>query len=162
MNKPLFAHASAAPAPLWRRLAAMAYDALLVVAVSMLAAVPVAVALHPYLGDTLARWTMRVYLFAVGFAFFGWFWTHGGQTLGMRAWRIRVTRGDGTPLSWRVALVRYVAALLSFAAGGLGYWWSLIDRERLTWHDRIARTRVIVTPTPLGDPAQQIRREQQE
>lgn len=160
MNKPLFAHASATPAPLWRRLAAMAYDALLVIAVWFLAAVPVTIALHPHTGDTLARWGMRVYVLVVTFAFFGWFWTHGGQTLGMRAWRIRVTCSDGTPLSWRVALLRYLAALLSLAAGGLGYWWSLIDRERLTWHDRIARTRMTVTA--LSDPAQQIRSDPQE
>lgn len=155
MNNPLFAHASTAPAPLWRRFAAMAYDALLVVALWFVAAVPVTVAFHPQLGDTLARWGMRVYLFAVGFAFFGWFWTHGGQTLGMRAWRVRLVQRDDAPLTWRVALVRYVLASVSLAAGGLGYWWSLIDRERLTWHDRIARTRMKVV-TALSDPAQQV------
>ena len=73
-------------------------------------------------------------------------WRRGGQTLGMRPWRIRVVTGDGVPPTrlryWR----RYAVATLSLAALGAGFWWAWIDRDRLTWHDRAARTRIVREP----------------
>lgn len=52
------------------------------------------------------------YLFVICFLFFGWFWTHGGQTLGMRAWKIRLQRTDGHPMGWWQALLRFFLASL--------------------------------------------------
>jgi uncharacterized RDD family membrane protein YckC len=52
------------------------------------------------------------YLLLVCFLFFGWFWTHGGQTLGMRAWKIRLQRTDGEGLGWWQALLRFFLASL--------------------------------------------------
>src|SRR3546814_15221118 len=58
-------------------------------------------------------WEMlRICLFVVGLGFFGWFWTHGGQTLGMRVWRVRVRRDNGDSLNWVSAAVRYGGMLL--------------------------------------------------
>ena len=69
-------------------------------------------------------------------------WSRGGQTLGMRPWRMRVVGIDGPPA--RGALVRrFVVGTLSLLLGGLGFWWAWIDRDRLTWHDRASRTRVV-------------------
>jgi uncharacterized RDD family membrane protein YckC len=64
----------------------------------------------------------------------------------MQAWRLKVVRQDATALTWVDALKRLGAAILSFAPLGLGYFWLLIDRDKLTWHDRLTRTRVIVLP----------------
>ncbi len=55
---------------------------------------------------------LRLVMFCVGYAFYGWFWTHGGQTLGMRTWRLRVGRANGDPITATTALLRYMAALL--------------------------------------------------
>jgi len=85
-------------------------------------------------------------LLAVIVGFFGGFWTRRGQTLGMRAWRLRVLREDGRGLSWLDSFKRMAAALLSLAPLGLGYFWLWIDRDKLTWHDRLTHTRVIVLP----------------
>lgn len=52
------------------------------------------------------------FLLLVCFLFFGWFWTHGGQTLGMRAWKIRLQRTDGNGLGWWQALLRFFLASL--------------------------------------------------
>lgn len=70
-------------------------------------------------------------------------WSRGGQTLGMRPWRLRVVALDGgTPT--RAALYRrYVVGTLSLLAGGLGFWWAWLDRDRLTWHDRASGTRIV-------------------
>ena len=73
-------------------------------------------------------------------------WRRGGQTLGMRPWRIAVTgTGPGAP-SRRQLWLRYAVGTLSVLAAGLGFWWSLLDRQRLTWHDRASGTRTVRVP----------------
>lgn len=103
---------SLTPAPLWRRLTAAGYDALLLLALWM-----VTVLIDVFVRDAASlpshTAALRVVMFAIGLAFFGWFWLHGGQTLGMRAWRLRlVPDTDGRPLNWPRAAARYAATLL--------------------------------------------------
>lgn len=69
-------------------------------------------------------------------------WRRGGQTLGMRPWRLQVTTPDGTPPTRRQLWLRYSVGTVSLLLGGLGLWWALIDRQRLSWHDRASGTRV--------------------
>jgi uncharacterized RDD family membrane protein YckC len=69
-------------------------------------------------------------------------WRRGGQTLGMRPWRLRVTAADGTAPPARALWVRYAVGGLSLLAGGLGFWWAWLDRDRLAWHDRASGTRM--------------------
>lgn len=128
---------------LLRRFAAICYDLLL------LAAVLFAFTWATLLvrgGAAIAPDTVwyQLSLLAVSLLFYGWFWTHHGQTLGMRAWKIRVVRADGAPLSWRDALKRYFAAWLAALPAGLGYWWALLDSDAQCWHDRLSRTRLRV------------------
>ena len=75
-----------------------------------------------------------------------WSWRRGGQTLGMRPWRIAVTGEDAQAPSLGSLWVRYAVATVSLCGGGLGFWWALIDRDRLTWHDRASGTRMIRRP----------------
>ncbi len=62
---------------------------------------------------------LQVYLFLIGLGFYGWSWMRGGQTLGMRVWRIQVRRTDGSPLRAPIALLRFSAG---YAAVVLGLW----------------------------------------
>jgi uncharacterized RDD family membrane protein YckC len=132
-----------------RRLAAMVYDAFLLFAVLFLA---IALLLPFTGGEALPAdrpWlhlAFQVYLLAVCLAFFAWFWVHGGQTLGMRAWRLRVLTLDGRPLAWRAAVLRFFAAGLSWLPAGLGFLWVLVDHDRLAWHDRLSGTALVVLP----------------
>ena len=73
-------------------------------------------------------------------------WRRGGQTLGMRPWRLRLLATDGAAPSWKALWLRYGAGVLSLLAGGLGFWWAWIDRDRLTWHDRASGTRLVRMP----------------
>jgi uncharacterized RDD family membrane protein YckC len=132
----------AAPASLWRRLAAFAYDALLLGAVVFVFTWAVLVARG---GREIAPGSVwfEASLVLLAVFFFCGFWTHGGQTLGMRAWRIRVVCADGSPLGWPRAAARFAAAIASVTPAGLGLWWSLLDPQHRCWHDRWAGTLVV-------------------
>lgn len=73
-------------------------------------------------------------------------WRRGGQTLGMRPWRLHVTAANGGPASVPALRMRYAVGTLSVLAGGLGFWWAWMDRDRLTWHDRASGTRLVRRP----------------
>lgn len=146
----------AKPPGLLRRLAAIVYDTFLLAALLLICAAPL-----PLLPETVARgdvahWAIRAAVLIISFLFLGWFWVHGGQTLGMRAWRIRVVSREGSPLSWADALRRYLAALLSWLPFGLGFLWSALDREGLAWHDRLSATHLVLLRKQVStDPPQQ-------
>jgi uncharacterized RDD family membrane protein YckC len=128
-----------APPGLARRLAACVYDALALAAVLMVAGAA-------WVGITGAaappgNWAFRTYVLAICALFFCVFWTRG-ETLGMRAWKLRIVAADGQPPGWGRAMLRFGAALVSLAALGLGFAWVLIDRDRLAWHDRWSGTRL--------------------
>lgn len=128
---------------LWRRLAAILYDSLLLFAVLMLAT---GIWLPFTGGETVQTPLLFPWLLMVSYGFFGWFWTHGGQTLGMKAWRLRAQTFDGGQLTWARALARFAAALLSWLPAGTGFVWQWFDRDGLAWHDRVSGTYLAVLP----------------
>lgn len=136
---------NAANPGLLRRLAAIFYDAWLIVALWLIG-VTFDFFIRRGLGfDTEgAHPLLTIYLLAVPFGFYGWFWTHGGQTLGMRAWRLKLVDLDGTPVGWRSSLVRVAGGYLSALFFGLGFLWMLVDPTRQTWHDRLSGTRLVI------------------
>ena len=69
-------------------------------------------------------------------------WRRGGQTLGMRPWRLRLVAVGGGQPGWRALWLRYAVGTLSLLAAGAGFWWAWFDRDRLTWHDRASGTRL--------------------
>ncbi len=75
-------------------------------------------------------------------------WRRGGQTLGMRPWRLHLRTVSGEPPGWAALWKRYALATLSLLCGGLGFWWAFFDRERLTLHDRLSGTRLVRQPRP--------------
>lgn len=137
-------------AGLLRRLAALLYDSLLLLALWFATAALLLAASGGLLSQPdRPPWLLlleQISLLLVTFLFWGGFWTHGGQTLGMRAWRLKLVGDDGSPISWQQAARRCLAALLSLAPLGLGYLWILIDPQRRAWHDRLSGTRVVVVP----------------
>ncbi|MCM8856242.1 MAG: RDD family protein [Candidatus Thiodiazotropha sp.] len=126
-----------------RRLAAILYDSLLLVALLFVATATITLPLGSPEGNMLLFF--QLFIFEImPLMFFTGFWTWGGQTLGMRAWRLRLVRIDGGVVSWSDALKRHLAALLSLMVFGLGFIWILFDSQKLAWHDRISKTRLIV------------------
>ena len=131
-------------APLGRRLLSLIYEALLLIAVLWVAALPFA-PLEAASGAPHVRPLFQAYLVAVAGVYFVWQWVRGGQTLPMKTWRLRLVSADANAVSVRQGIVRYVAAVLGFTLIGIGLFWALFDRDRQFLHDRIAKTRIIRT-----------------
>ena len=129
-------------AGLLRRLGSMVYDWLVLAGVLMVAAFPVVMLARDALPHPPWRTLFQGYLLLVAVTYFGGFWVHGGQTPGMRAWRLTLTTHTGQDVSWKQALLRLLAAVLSSLPAGLGWLWMLVDRQGLAWHDRISGTRL--------------------
>ncbi|MDZ7851386.1 MAG: RDD family protein [Halomonas sp.] len=142
------------PAGLGRRLGAMLYDGLLVLAIwIVLASAHLAVVRlvldvpADQVGTGFAQViSLRLLMGFSAFAFFAFFWTRGGMTLGMQAWRLRVQTRDGCSITGLQALQRFLVAGISLAVFGLGYLWLLVDAEKRSWPDIASGTRVVVLP----------------
>jgi uncharacterized RDD family membrane protein YckC len=133
------------PAGLWRRLAAIAYDYLIVVALLMSLTVVVIFLRGGRAIDAGSLWFQGL-LLAVCWLYFAGFWAFRGQTVGMRAWRLSLKRQNGARPAWAEATRRSFAACLSAAALGIGFLWCLVDRDRLCWHDRLSGTWLCFSP----------------
>lgn len=115
-----------ATAGLFRRLAAMFYDLLLMVALWFVATF----AMLPLTGGEailtssqgLLGHFYHALLLLLAVAYFGFCWTRGGQTLGMKAWRIRLERLDGRSPGWSDALIRFTTGAASVLLTVFGLW----------------------------------------
>ncbi|GFM86206.1 RDD family protein [Pseudomonas cichorii] len=146
-----------APASLARRLAAICYDALLCFALQLVTAFIYKLVLMAFIGEARLRALtesgsldgdplLSSILLLATFGFFAKFWTHGGQTLGMQVWGIRVQNADGTAISLMQALLRFIVSIASWLCVGLGFIWSLFDKQQRTWHDMYSNTRLVRVP----------------
>ncbi len=136
------------PSGLGRRIAAILYDALLVLALLFLATIPF-VAVRG--GEAVEPTTSPAYqlgLLLVVYLFFVGFWSTKGRTLGMQSWGLQLEDGEGRVPGPGRASIRFAAAILSAACLGLGFLWQLVDRDKLAWHDRLSGTRLMHYPRP--------------
>ncbi len=97
-------------ASLWRRMAAMVYDSLLMFALLIVIGATT-LPFTNWLGVSRDNILFKIYMFGAIYVYLGWFWTHGGQTLGMRAWKIRLLQHNGSPVVWHLALFYYLVSL---------------------------------------------------
>ncbi|BFM11113.1 RDD family protein [Simiduia litorea] len=138
---------------IFRRLGAMLYDSLLVIALCLAYGALVLwgkVALFDYnlaAGEKasigLPGFAGMLGLIALYFCFF---WVRSGQTLGMKTWRIQILDETGKYLSLGQAVKRWLLACVSTVALGLGYLWSIIDKDSQTLHDLLSHSRTVLLP----------------
>ncbi|WP_038176135.1 MULTISPECIES: RDD family protein [Vibrio] len=147
------------PAGLLRRLGALFYDGLIIIAVEMMAAGVVVAILHALMAmgifsvgsyadvsDFLTShpiWSpiYTAYLAFVWIYFFVFFWTRAGQTLGMRAWKLQLRNPNGSAISVTQALIR-----IGTSGFGLANLTVPLDPKKRGFHDIWAKTEVVVLP----------------
>ncbi|HEY7773326.1 MAG TPA: RDD family protein [Marinagarivorans sp.] len=150
-------------APLWRRFAAMVYDSLILLAISMAYGAVVTL-----VGSVIFPASDQQYqpMFTTGgpgelvllgwilclVGFYVWFWYRSGQTVGMRAWRLSLV--DFNQPNQRLSFVRCCQraawGTLSFFMLGLGYWYRLFDKNDQCLHDKLTHSAVVVLPKHHG------------
>ena len=126
----------------WRRILCMIYEFLLLIAVLFIAGF----IFHLIYNDTDSpyfRPIFQLYMLSVAGVYLIWFWTHGGQTLAMQTWKIRVVNASGEGISIWQAIARYFFAVTSISFFGCGIIWALFDREGQFLYDRIVGTKII-------------------
>jgi uncharacterized RDD family membrane protein YckC len=134
------------PAGFIRRIGALLYDWLQIIAIWFLQTALLLPFTH---GEALpaygwVHWAYIAVLYLTALAFFLFFWRRNGQTLGMRAWRLRVVDEDGNTPSVSKLLRRALWAVPSWGLAGLGVLAMYLDPERRTLQDRMSDTRLIV------------------
>lgn len=128
---------------LFKLSACLLYEFLTIVALSIVFA-GIFYALFGDATEGLKRLCQQVFLWGVIAVYYLWCWTKSGQTLAMQAWHLKVINQDGSLLSMRVAVVRYLLANLSLLLFGLGFLSAVVDRKRLFLHDRCLKTKVVL------------------
>lgn len=145
----------------------MLYEGVLLFGVLAIAALAFGI-LFQQRSAIMLRHELQYWLFIVIGAYFVWFWTHGGQTLPMKTWRMRLVTRNGQAVTLGRAAARYVLAWLWFLPGSTIAWmlgakaWmavALVIANIIAWalsaslhpsrqflHDRIAGTKVIQLP----------------
>lgn len=149
-NQPALETTSTQPAGLGRRLGAIFYDLMAVIAIVLFAAVPFVL----ITGDTSKHFFIKIifqtYLLGVIFLYYAYSWIRRGQTLGLLSWRLKLIASDGGEITWMHTLKRFSAAIFSTVCLGLGFLWTWIDRDKLAWHDRWSGTRLVrLMPAPI-------------
>ena len=154
-SQPAQIEADPPTAGLLRRLAALLYDTFLVLAIwitlGFAAQLIAGAGTNQVIDgrvetDPLFGLLLFALMCASAAAFYVWFWTRGGQTLGMVAWRIRAQSRNGGPMTVRQALLRFLCAWPAFFFFGLGYIWLYFDPEGDAAHDRLSHTRIVLLP----------------
>jgi uncharacterized RDD family membrane protein YckC len=142
-------------AGLFRRLFAIFYDGFLLIAILFIvSAIATSLnqgkAIEP--DDTFYPLFVLI-IFFLSYLYFAWFWIHGGQSLGMKTWRIKLISAEAnasataktgsTNIGWKTAAIRFISAIFSWGFFGLGFLWALFDKKNRCWHDLISKTQLI-------------------
>ena len=131
---------------LWKHVAALIYDIFPILALLLTTSLILVLVRQ---GEEVAPRTlwMQLILFAEVFLYFTYSWKKGGQTLGMRAWKIGIHNHH--MLSWAQVSLRFAAGLVSTLLLGLGLWVRAFNKTKSTWMDAVCGQQVVdLRPEP--------------
>lgn len=131
-----------------RRLASMLYESLLLLGVLSVSFMLPHLALGIGWEIVLPGPILVIHVFVVMGAYFIWYWHHGGQTLAMQTWKLKLVSASGSPPTLAQSCLRYFLCWPSLLFYGAGLVWALIDRDRQFLHDRLSGTRIVIVAPP--------------
>lgn len=138
-------------AGLLHRLLAMAYDGLVLIGFCFMVYAVVISAIARLMGTfpempVLGLAPVLSIFYSTIFLYYMHSWRRGGQTIGMKAWRLYLTTEDNSPVRLSHCILRSGAGFFSLGIVGLGFFWMLIDKRQRTWHDIASVTRIVHKP----------------
>jgi uncharacterized RDD family membrane protein YckC len=89
------------------------------------------------------RYALQGFLWLTTGVYFMWCWRKTGQTLATKTWKIKLVNQQNITLGTQQAFIRYALSSASLLACGVGFFWSLFDKDGLFLHDRLLKTRFI-------------------
>jgi uncharacterized RDD family membrane protein YckC len=119
-----------------RRLAAFLYEGVLLFGLVMVVGLIYSIAVDQRHGLQGRQGMMAVQFLALS-AYFMWMWTHGGQTLALKTWQLRLVTPQGGPIAPLRALLRYLTSWLWFIPPLLLTWLA-------GWHDKGSITAAVL------------------
>ena len=129
------------PVSLPRRVLVIIYDSILLAAVLIFTSLPIIIPFKITIEHTFYPLYI-IYIYFVAFIFFAWNWTHGGQTLGLKTWKIKLIADSGKNVTWKQSFLRYIGSLICWLSCGIGFLWCYTNKDRLAWNDIISKTRL--------------------
>ncbi len=125
---------------LWKHIAALIYDIFPILGLFLVTSLIMVVIRG---GDEVAPKTLwfQLMLLAEFYLYFSYSWKKGGQTLGMRAWKIGIENYQ--QLTWIDVTLRLITGLVSTVLLGLGLWSRIWDKQQQTWMDKACGHSVI-------------------
>lgn len=140
-------------ASLWRRLAALSYDALVVIALLILAGFIIQAVYAPFhagepIGELPSHFVLTL-LFVICFFYYSHSWRRGGQSIGMKAWRLKLVNLEEKPMQLSQFMLRTATGFFSIMFLGAGFFWALLDSKQRSWHDMSSLTRVVYIPKDM-------------
>lgn len=126
-----------------RLFAAIFYDALLLSAILFFATLPLMLIPDAIHTNFFVEGLKILWYLLVSYIYFAGFWLRGGQTAGMKPWKISLVDMQGNEVTTKQATIRFFASIISWATAGLGYLWVIVDRDNLSLHDHLSGTHII-------------------
>ena len=129
--------------PLWKHFASFLYDIFPLIGLFIVTSLIVAIIRK---GDIVAQHTLwfDVLIFSEMILYYVYSWKLGGQTLGMRAWKIKIIPSDERlNLTWLQALIRFIIGVASTLLLGMGLFWKLVSKNNQSWMDLASRSKTI-------------------
>jgi len=131
-----------------RLAAAIFYDALLLAAVLFFATLPLILIPEDIRSIPVVEVMKVLWYLLVSYIYFAGFWLKGGQTPGMKPWKIVLVDQQGGKPNKKQVTLRFFSAILSWALAGLGFLWMIVDRKHLSLHDHLSGSRLLLVKKP--------------
>jgi uncharacterized RDD family membrane protein YckC len=143
-------------ASLPRILGAITYDLIIVFAIIFVAAQWFPLVPEHLQSSPALILFKQVYILGISYFYFAYSWQRGGQTIGMKSWRIRLLQNntgqyepgqnERNTIGWRQSAIRYSIAIVSWLIVGMGFIWIVFSHQHKSWHDIASGTRLVLLP----------------
>jgi len=120
-----------------KRIAATIYDLFLLLGV-WFAVGSIAVWLNG--GIIEAKWIGPLLVFISTWTFYGYFWTHGGKTLGMAVWKFQIYSIEKNKINFQMISIRFFINIITFFLGGVPLFFMYFSKDNLSLSDYFSKT----------------------